>query len=144
MKNRLRLVLDTNILLVSISSKSAYHWIFTALLADEFDLCVTHEILLEYEEIIGRKFNPHVAQDVIRTLLALPNVHRVEVFFQWQLISNDPDDNKFADCAVSANTDYLVSNDRDYLILKTIDFPKIRLLTISEFTTLFQDRDNRS
>lgn len=58
MNNRLRLVLDTNILLVSISSKSAYHWIFEALLADEFDLCVTHDILLEYEEIIERKFNP--------------------------------------------------------------------------------------
>ena len=140
MKHRLRLVLDTNILLVSISSRSPYHWIFDALLADEFDLCLTHDILLEYEEIIGRKFNPRVAQDVIRALLELPNVHRVDVFFQWRLISNDPDDNKFADCAVSANADYVVSNDRDYRILSTIDFPPIRVLTMSEFSALFQER----
>ncbi len=140
MKHRLRLVLDTNIFLVSISSKSAYHWIFEALLADEFDLCLTHDILLEYEEIIGRKFNPHVAQDVMRALLELPNVYRVNVFFQWRLISNDPDDNKFADCAVSANADYIVSNDRDYRLLNTIDFPPIRVLTIAEFSAMFQKR----
>ena len=110
------------------------------MLADEFDLCLTHDILLEYEEIIGRKFNPRVAQDVIRALLELPNVDRVDVFFQWRLISNDPDDNKFADCAVSANADYVVSNDRDYRILSTIDFPPIRVLTMSEFSALFQER----
>lgn len=142
MKHKLRLVLDTNILLVSISSKSSYHWVFKALLADEFDLCLTHEILLEYEEVIGRKFNPHVAQDVIRTLLALPNVYRVEVFFQWQLIPNDPDDNKFADCAISANADYLVSNDRDCQVLNSIDFPKMRVLTMVEFAAMFHQSHN--
>ena len=103
-------------------------------------ISLTHDILLEYEEIIGRKFNPRVAQDVIRTLLELPNVHRVNVFFQWRLISNDPDDNKFADCAVSANADYIVSKDRDYRMLNTIDFPPIRVLTMTEFSAMFQKR----
>jgi predicted nucleic acid-binding protein len=101
MNRKLRIVLDTNILLVSISSKSSYHWIFEALLADAFDLYLSTDILLEYEEIIGRKFNVRVVQDVTRTLLALPNVQTVNVFFYWNLIANDPDDNKFADCAVN-------------------------------------------
>lgn len=30
--NKLRVVLDTNVLLVSVSSKSKYHWIFQRLL----------------------------------------------------------------------------------------------------------------
>jgi len=44
MKDRLKVVLDTNVLLVSISSRSKYHWIYDKLLADEYDLFVTNEI----------------------------------------------------------------------------------------------------
>ncbi len=40
MKDRLKVVLDTNVLLVSISSRSKYHWIYEKLLADEYDLFI--------------------------------------------------------------------------------------------------------
>jgi len=55
MKYRFKVVLDTNVLLVSISSKSKYHWIYDKLVADEYDLFITNEILMEYEEIISQK-----------------------------------------------------------------------------------------
>ncbi len=106
MKNKLKVVLDTNVLLVSISSRSKYHWIFQELLDGTYDLFVTNGILLEYEEIIGAKFNSQVARDVLRVLLMLPNVHEANVYFEWNLIAADPDDDKFVDCAVSANADY--------------------------------------
>ncbi|MGI9160378.1 MAG: PIN domain-containing protein [Saprospiraceae bacterium] len=50
----MKIVLDTNILLVIISCRSPDHLIFEALLEGNFHLCVSSEILLEYEEIIGR------------------------------------------------------------------------------------------
>ncbi len=50
----MKIVLDTNILLVSFSGKSSLHWVWKSLLANQFTLCVTTDILLEYEEIIGR------------------------------------------------------------------------------------------
>ena len=61
MDNRLKVILDTNILLVSISSKSKYHWIFSNLLNNKYELYVSNEILLEYEEIISSKYNKEVA-----------------------------------------------------------------------------------
>ncbi|MDX1920788.1 MAG: hypothetical protein SFU25_08670, partial [Candidatus Caenarcaniphilales bacterium] len=70
---------------------------------------------------------------VIRTLLLLPNVFLVNTFYSWNLIEQDPDDNKFVDCAVSSNVDYLVTNDKDFNVLKAIDFPKVNLLNIEEF-----------
>jgi len=73
MDNRLKVVLDTNILLVSISSKSKYHWIFSSLLNNKYELYVSNEVLLEYEEIISSKYNKEVAENVIRTLLHLEN-----------------------------------------------------------------------
>ena len=48
-------------------------------------------------------------------------------------ITADPDDNKFVDCAVSANAKYIISNDRHFKALDDIDFPKVNILTIHEF-----------
>jgi uncharacterized protein len=51
----LKVVIDTNILLVAISRRSPYYWIFGDLIKGDYTLCVTTEILLEYEEIIGKE-----------------------------------------------------------------------------------------
>jgi predicted nucleic acid-binding protein len=60
----MRAVLDTNIFLVSISRKSSYHWIFREFMAGRYTLCVSNEIVFEYEEIIaqhmGRKFRRQI------------------------------------------------------------------------------------
>jgi len=127
------IVLDTNILLVSISSKSPYYCIFEQLVNGSYDLSVTTDILMEYEEVIARKFNKEVAKDVIRTLLTLPNVKKVIVYYQWSLIKGDGDDNKFVDCAVSANANMIVTQDKHFNVLKNIDFPKINVTSILDF-----------
>jgi putative PIN family toxin of toxin-antitoxin system len=131
--NKLKIILDTNVLLVSISSKSPYHWIFAKLIEGAFDLGITSEILLEYEEVIARKYNETVAKDVLRTLLVLPNVQQVTVYYKWNLIEADSDDNKFLDCAVSFNANGIVTQDKHFNILKTIAFPKINLISVSDF-----------
>ncbi|MBU0558846.1 MAG: putative toxin-antitoxin system toxin component, PIN family [Bacteroidetes bacterium] len=135
MKDRLKVVLDTNVLLVSISSKSKYHWIYDKLVADEYDLFITNEILLEYEEIISLKYNSSVARDVIKSLLILPNVYKVSIYFNWNLIEEDTDDNKFVDCAINSNSHLLVTNDKHFQVLKNIDFPKIKVNSIKDFAT---------
>jgi len=131
--NKPMIVLDTNILLVSISSKSPYHCIFEQLVKGAYELSVTTEILMEYEEIIARKFNKEVAKDVIRTLLTLPNVKRIIVYYQWNLIKSDSDDNKFVDCAVSANADMIVTQDKHFNVLKKVDFPSVNISSIADF-----------
>ncbi len=133
---RLNIVIDTNVLLVSIPPKSRYHWIFQALCNDLFDLSITESIINEYEEIIGEKLNEAIAKNVIRTLLLLPNVKYVNVFFHWNLIEADPDDNKFVDCAISANANYIVTEDKHFNVLKSIDFPKVNVINIEYFRKL--------
>jgi predicted nucleic acid-binding protein len=54
-------------------------------------------------------------------------------YFKWNLISDDPDDNKFVDCAINAGADYIVTNDKHFNILKDIDFPKINIIDIDTF-----------
>ena len=86
MKNRLKVVLDTNVLLVSISSKSIYHWIYEKLLAKEYDLFITNEILMEYEEVISKKYDSFIARDFIKALLILPNVFKKPIYYNWNFI----------------------------------------------------------
>lgn len=133
MKDRLKVVLDTNVLLVSISSKSKYHWIYDILVADEYDLFITNEILTEYEEIISQKYNSSVARSIIKSLLILPNVYKISIYFNWNLIEKDTDDNKFVDCIINSNSHLLVANDRHFQVLKNIDFPKIEVTSINDF-----------
>jgi uncharacterized protein len=138
-----RFVIDTNVLLVSISRNSPYHWIFEALLHHEFDFAVTSDILAEYEEVISEKYSALVARNVVRTLLLLPNVIRTEVYYNWNLIKDDRDDDKFVDCAVASNANAIVTQDRHFNILKSIPFPPITTLTISEFKTLLNKGKER-
>ena len=141
MNSKLRVVLDTNVLLVSISSKSDTHWVLQGLLQEKFEMIISNEILSEYEEIISEKFSVEVAKDVIRTLLFLPNVSRSEIYYKWALISDDEDDNKFADCAVASNADFLVTNDKHFNPLKEITFPQIKIINISEFRKLLSQSE---
>ena len=139
MRSRLKVVLDTNILLVSISSKSKYHWIFSNLLDGKYELYITNEILLEYEEIISSKYSEDVAKNVIRTLLHLENVLLMTPFFKWNLIVNDKDDNKFVNCYLISNGNVLVSNDKHFECLKEIDFPKVNVIRIDDFRDILMD-----
>jgi uncharacterized protein len=132
----MKVVLDTNILLVSIPKKSSYRIIFDALLSNKFELIISNDILSEYTEIIAQKTNHFVAVNLTEMLLSLPNVKKQEVFYKWNLINIDKDDNKFVDCAIAGSADYLVTNDKHFNCLKLIDFPKLNILNIDEFLTL--------
>ena len=131
--NNLKIVFDTNVLLVSISPHSQYHWIFEHLISGSFDLFITNEILMEYEEIIGERYNKQMVNDIFELLLALPNVYQIIPHFKWNLITADPDDNKFVDCFVASNAYCIVTHDKHFNILKQIDFPKIKICKIRYF-----------
>jgi uncharacterized protein len=135
----MRIVLDTNILLMSLPKISPYRIIFDALIAQSFQLCITTEILLEYIEKIEEKSSVTVAENVAKLLKTLENVHFQEIYYQWGLIENDPDDNKFVDCTFAANADLLVTNDGHFRVLKTIDFPKIVTVSADEFVEILQN-----
>jgi predicted nucleic acid-binding protein len=52
--------------------------------------------------------------------------------------TNDFDDNKFVDCAISANAFCILSNDKHFSILNEISFPRVKVLTVDEFETAFK------
>lgn len=133
-----RVVLDTNCLLVSISSRSEYFEVWRGLHEGRYVLCVSNEILAEYEEVIALKANREVAENVINALVDSDFVEFVDPQFHLGLITSDPDDNKFVDCAFASNATFIVSNDKHFKVLQTIDFPRINVLKIQEFLALLK------
>lgn len=135
----MRIVLDINVLLISLSVHSPYRPIFDALKEGRFTLLITNEILTEYEEKLAEKTRPDIAQNIVRLLLNLPNVEKTEAWYRWNLISADADDNKYTDCAIASNAKYIVSDDAHFRVLRRIPFPKVDLLTSDEFLAVLEN-----
>ena len=136
----MKVVLDTNVLVNSFLRKSKNYWIWKALEAQQLTLCVTTDILLEYEEIITRLYkDPLMASFVLDALQIMPNLiyARKDIFFR--LIPQDQDDEKFADCAIFVSADYLVTNDGHFKPLKKLPFPVIKIVNEDEFRIVFEN-----
>ncbi|MBO4673640.1 MAG: putative toxin-antitoxin system toxin component, PIN family [Bacteroidaceae bacterium] len=126
-------VIDTNCLLQIIARKSPYRPIWDAFLAGRYDLCVSNDILEEYQEILGQQISQTVAENIVLLILNQENVQLVDPYFHMDLITADPDDNKFVDCAFAAGADYLVSEDSHFNVLHKTPFPHLNLVTLDEF-----------
>ena len=99
---------------------------------------VTTDILSEYEEIISQYMSAEVANEVLQIIENARNVAFITKYYRWNLINNDPDDNKFVDCAISCNARYLVTQDKHFNVLKKVGFPKIEVINIQQFKQLQQ------
>lgn len=128
-----RVVLDTNCLLQALPSRSPYHKIWTEVLAGHISLCVNTEILNEYEEILSQKTTREIARSVVEAIARLHTTVYQDAYFHFGLIEADADDNKFVDCAVAADAEYIVTNDSHFNILKQIGWPRLTVINIKEF-----------
>ena len=130
------IVLDTNCLLMAIPKISPYRVVWDSFLDNRYVLCVSNEIIEEYLEILSDKVGYHIAANIISTILFSENVKFITPYYKFNLISSDTDDNKFVDCAIAANADYIVSEDAHFKILDNIPFPHVNLLRIKDFADI--------
>jgi putative PIN family toxin of toxin-antitoxin system len=136
----MRIILDTNVFLVSVLPRHKYWWVFQAILDREYDLLVSTDILTEYLEQCALRYGLKITEERLDFLLDLPNVELITPSFHWRLIHIDPDDDKFVDCAVAGNSDFIVTNDGHFNVLQDIPFPKVETLRIDEFQQILTER----
>ncbi|MBP1542396.1 MAG: putative toxin-antitoxin system toxin component, PIN family [Prevotella sp.] len=129
----MNIVLDTNCLLMSLSRRSPYYPVWRDFVDGKYTFCITNEILAEYEEILTNKVGAEIASHVITAILDLPNTKMVQIYYHLRLVTADPDDDKFVDCAFKSNARYIVTQDHHYDVLKQTPFPFIDVVDIDEF-----------
>ena len=89
-----------------------------------YRLCVSNEILLEYEEILSVHASPQVAHNVVEAIARHPQTYYKESFYRFHLMTGiDEDDNKFVD----------VTEDNHFSHLKKLPFLTFKVQTLDEF-----------
>lgn len=136
----MRVVIDTNCFLAIIPKISPYRPIFDSFREAKFELAISTEILNEYSEIFTEKMTPEISENVLELILKQPNSIHTEIFYRWGLIHVDYDDNKFVDTAISSISDYVVTVDGHFNVLKDIPFPKVAVLNLKEFLDIIETK----
>ncbi len=111
-------VVDTNVMISAFARQSPIAPLFRAIAKGELRLAITSAIVLEYEEIAAERGGPAFAAKVMHWLSLVSaswgTIEQVHPSYQFRVISADPDDNKFVDCAITANADFIITRDTDY------------------------------
>src|SRR5919108_1497088 len=109
---------DTNTLIQLFGRQAAHHAILNALLSGQLTIALSNEILFEYREVVTRMLGPQTWQELMRALEIMEelyaNVVRAEPQFRFNVTTADADDNKFADCAIVANADFIITEDQHF------------------------------
>ncbi len=134
----MKIVLDSNVLVSSLGRKSPLRQIWNAFIEGSFQIVVSEDILKEYEEIMLEHSAPGAAEIVMEIFIESADVLTQKIFYNWNAISSDADDNKFFDIAVAADVDYLVTNDKHFNIAKTIFFPKVNIISAEAFVQVLE------
>ena len=134
----MKIVLDSNVLISALGKRSQYRPIWDTFTEGYYQLIVSEDILKEYEEIMQEHSAPGVAEIVMEIFIESPDVVTQKVYYNWNAILADPDDNKFFDIAVAADVDYLVTNDRHFDEVKTLTFPKANVIDAETFLNILK------
>lgn len=135
-----RVVIDTNCLLQILGAKGKYHFLFESFLQFGYVMCISNEVLLEYEEILRMKASPLAADLFMKVIARSRNVIRKDPYFKWNIITNDFDDNKFVDCAFACRANYIVTNDNHFQEAANSPFPVFNVINLDDFSELMKQQ----
>lgn len=116
------IVLDTNALVQIFGARSPFLPLQQAILDGRVALAFSTAMLLEYEEVLTRYGGlerwPRIWRALQMTGQLHDNLRHVEPSYHWRLIVADADDDKFADCAIAAEAEWIVTEDGHLDVLK--------------------------
>ena len=78
----MKIVLDTNCLVVCLPVTSPYYCLWKAFRDEQITFCFTTDIINEYSEILFRFYGQQFADDIINELLLSPNVIKAQNYFR--------------------------------------------------------------
>lgn len=91
--------------------------------------------MLEYEEVITARAGASRWVTLEKLFKLSEHVLLVSPTYRFQLVRGDPDDNKFADCAIVAEASYIVTEDHAFRAMAESGF-KPQVISPQEFILL--------
>lgn len=135
-KNRMRIVLDTNVYISGILFGGNSRAILELIIEGKLDLFISEAIIKEINDVLLRlKFN--FSQEVVRNIINEINLisELVNPKVKHDIIERDVDDNIIIDCAVESNSRFIITGDKDLLEIKK--FKEIWIINPGDFLKQF-------
>lgn len=138
----MKIVFDTNVIISAIAFGGLPLKAIDTLAGSLVSAFASPEIIEEYRMTLSRILQKypdrpphHSIESIIQEMHVLPSRSHIE-------ICRDPDDNKFIECAVDNKCIYIVSGDKDLLVLER--YEDIEILTVSDFLKQYETKQQES
>lgn len=129
----MKIVLDTNVFISGVFWKGTPRKILETWVQGKITLCLTESIYLEYLRVLHE-----IDDNGLLSFEWIDFVTQHAVIYDdlnsASLLCRDPDDQKFLDCAFTAKVNFLVSGDKDLLVLEHVH--QIPILSPADFITI--------
>jgi len=140
MGKKAKVVFDTNVWVSFFAKKNLAERFLQIIEEKKIEIFITEEILGEISKVL--------IYPKIKVLLETSGVKEREIFqrileisivikpkFKLKIIKEDIEDNKILDCAMQANSDFIITGDKHLLKLKKLK--NIKIITPREFLLKF-------
>lgn len=116
---KVRIVVDTNIFISAFLKSKSAKYLVNKIFNDEYELVLSHTQLQEIEEVFKRpKFKNFISSTEIEELVNLLSLKvTMPVIYESINDCRDPKDNMILEAAVYGNAQYIITGDKDLLIL---------------------------
>lgn len=111
MNNKLKVVIDTNVVLSAFRSiNGASNKLMTLLGTNKFITCISIGLILEYEDVLCRKVHALNKMQVKQFLdyICLISEH-TKIHFLWRPTLKDPGDDMLLELAIAAKASYIIT-----------------------------------
>ena len=129
----MKVVIDTNVLISGLFWKGNPRKVIDLAISQQIQSVTCLEILQELQIVLTEDFHipPTKLKDIVKDVLGYSQIVKIQSF---DLKIRDLDDVKIIACAVSSGSDYIVTGDKDLLVLD--QYHGIKIVTPSEFIKL--------
>ncbi len=135
----IRAVIDTNIFVSGFLGKGPPHKVLEAWAQAKFKLIVSDEVVMEYESVLNRLFdhNPTLVNRTIESVSL--HAEYVQPAILPSKLCRDPNDEIFIRTAIAGRANYIVSGDKDLLVLNPI--VNIEVLVPRTFLQILESKE---
>jgi len=136
-KKPLRVVLDSNIIVSAILFGNIPDIILQKVYKKEIQAVISDVILAELNDVLIKRFQ--IPNDKLKKLHRRMQAN-LELISPRIIINicRDPQDNKIIEAAVEGNCRYIITGDKDLLVLK--EYKEIKIVTAKDFLEEFKAR----
>lgn len=131
----MNIVIDTNVVISGTFFGGAPRKVLEAVVEKKISAFATAEIVEEYSDVVKEMIDRKQGRLSVSVLAPFfQSLHLVESDTSVT-VSHDPDDDKFIGCAVDSRSYYIVSGDKDLLVLE--NYEGIEIITAADFCGKF-------